>query len=141
VDETPDVQLAEVVGRLAFETMAILTRLAGDHDLSLTQLRVMGILRDRRLKMAELADYLGLEKSTMTGLVARAETRGLMARSPNPDDRRAVDVTLTETGAALVDAHFGDFVAALDPLVSRLDAADRTDLNRIVHRMLTEPGR
>jgi hypothetical protein len=38
-------------------------------------------LRDRRLKMTALADYLGLEKSTMTGLVDRAEKRGLLERA------------------------------------------------------------
>ena len=56
----------------SFLTMATLSRIAADNDLSLTQLRVLAILRDRRLRMAELAAYLGLDKSTMTGLVARA---------------------------------------------------------------------
>ncbi|MFJ4234294.1 MarR family winged helix-turn-helix transcriptional regulator [Cellulosimicrobium cellulans] len=131
-----DATIVEAIGQLAFEAMAVLTRIAGEQDLSLTQLRVLGILRDRRLKMVELAAYLGLEKSTMTGLVARAEHRGLMRRSPNPDDRRAVDVTLTESGRRLVDTHYGDFVRALDPLVSRLDQADRDQLEQLVRRML-----
>ncbi len=84
--------LPDALAQAAFTTMAILNKLAAEHDLSLTQLRVAGILRDRRLRMVELAGYLGLEKSTMTGLVDRAEKRGLMARAPNADDGRAIDV-------------------------------------------------
>ena len=94
----PD-QLLDALVQTAFVTMAVLTRVGAAADLSLTQLRVLAILRDRRLRMTALADYLGLEKSTMTGLVDRAERRGLLARAPSPDDRRAVDVFLTPAGA------------------------------------------
>ncbi len=52
--------LADALAQAAFTTMAILNKLAAENDLSLTQLRVAGILRDRRLRMVELADYLGL---------------------------------------------------------------------------------
>ena len=67
--------LVNALAQAAFVTMAVLTKVAADNELSLTQLRVLAILRDRRLRMAVLAGDLGLEKSTMTGLVDRAEKR------------------------------------------------------------------
>ena len=67
---------------VAFATMAVLNKIGAENDLSLTLMRVLGILWDRRPRMAELADYLGLEKQTMSGLIARAEERGLVARAP-----------------------------------------------------------
>ncbi|MEG8034219.1 MarR family transcriptional regulator [Sphingomonas sp. LR61] len=73
---TEDEQLVDALGEAAFRTMGPLTGLAADAGLSLTQLRVLAILRDRRLRIGDLAQYLGLEKSTMTGLVARAEKKG-----------------------------------------------------------------
>ena len=76
-------------------TMAVLSSVAADNDLSLTQLRVLAILRDRRVRMSALAAYLGLDRSTMSGLIERAEKRGLVARAPDPGDGRAVDVFLT----------------------------------------------
>src|SRR5262245_18594032 len=85
-------ELVDALAQAAFVTMAVLNTLAAENDLSLTQLRVCGILRDRRLRMAGLAGYLGLEKSTMTGLVDRAEKRGLLARAPSPEDGRAIEV-------------------------------------------------
>lgn len=45
---------------------------------------------------------LGLEKQTMSGLIARAEKRGLVARAPNEEDGRATDVFLTTDGIELV---------------------------------------
>ena len=47
--------LIDALVTASFATMAVLTRIAAEHDLSLTQLRVLAILRDRRVKMTELA--------------------------------------------------------------------------------------
>lgn len=85
----------------SFAVMAVLTRVGARHDLSLTQLRALGVLRGRRLRMAVLADYLGLERSTLSGLIDRAEKRGLVRREPSADDRRATDVMLSEEGDRL----------------------------------------
>ena len=76
--------LIDALVQASFATMAVLNKIGAEHDLSLTQLRVLAILRDRRLKMSELADYLGLDKSTMTGLVDRAEKRGLLGTVRQP---------------------------------------------------------
>src|SRR5580704_9923120 len=93
--------LVDALVQAAFATMAVLNKVAADNDLSLTQLRVLAILRDRRVAMTALADYLGLEKSTMSGLVERAEKRGLLERAPGASDRRVVEVFVTSRGAKL----------------------------------------
>ena len=41
-------------------------------------------------RMAELAHCFGVEKAVLTGLMDRAERRGLAQRSPVPGDRRAL---------------------------------------------------
>ena len=92
--ETPS-PLIDVLARTAFFTTAVLSGVAAEHDLSLTQLRVLAILRDRQGSMSDLASYLGLDRSTISGLVDRAEKRGLLRRTQNPLDGRGVDVALT----------------------------------------------
>lgn len=129
-------RLVDALGHAAFVTMGPLTGLAADAGLSLTGLRVLAILRDRRLRIGDLARYLGLEKSTMTGLVGRAERKGLLLRAPNEQDARAVDVVLTDRGhevAAELERAIRD---ALEPLTGRLDATDRHTLRVLLERML-----
>ncbi|MEU6155659.1 MarR family transcriptional regulator [Actinosynnema sp. NPDC047251] len=103
----------------------MLTRIGSEHDLSLTQLRVLGLLRDRRPRMAELAAFLGLDKSTMSGLVERAERRGLVARGKSAEDRRAVDVFITPAGRELAEQVQEEVRAALVPFIDRLRADER----------------
>ncbi|HET6505891.1 MAG TPA: MarR family transcriptional regulator [Baekduia sp.] len=131
--------LVDALVQASFATMAVLTKAAADADLSLTQLRVLAILRDRRLRMTALADYLGLEKSTMSGLVDRAEKRGLLARAPNPDDGRAVDVLITVAGAEVADRGAAEVARALAPLTGALPPADRRRLTDLLVRMIGTP--
>jgi DNA-binding MarR family transcriptional regulator len=60
-------ELRDALAQMSFTLMAVLTEVAAEHDLSLTQLRVLGILRDREPTMAELATFTGLERSTISG--------------------------------------------------------------------------
>ena len=128
--------LADGLVQTAFVTMAALSRIGAENDLSLTQLRVFGILRDRRLKMTALAAYLGLEKSTMTGLVNRAEKRGLLTRAPNADDGRAVDVFLTQAGVALAERIYPEVVRALAPMTNNLTGPEQHHLRELLNRLL-----
>jgi DNA-binding MarR family transcriptional regulator len=128
--------LVDALAQTAFLVMGVLTRIAAEYDVSLTQMRVFGILRDHRPRMAELADYLGLEKSTMSGLIGRAEARGMIERHPNPDDARATDVALTRAGRALAERAQADVVRALEPLTGRLGPADARRLARLLRAVL-----
>src|ERR1700723_1702914 len=128
--------LIDALVTASFATMAVLTRIAAEHDLSLTQLRVLAILRDRRVKMTELADYLGLDKSTVSGLVDRAEKRGLLQRVPNPVDGRAVAVLITAAGAELAHPGAAQIARALSPMTSVLPPAEAHRLTSLLQRML-----
>ncbi len=128
--------LIDLLVQTSFATTATLGRVAGTHDLSLTQLRVLAILRDRRVRMTALADYLGLEKSTLSGLIDRAAKRGLVRRDPNPDDGRVIDVLLTPAGAALAKAMEAEVEQALLPATASLSHADQERLRGLLRRML-----
>ena len=58
--------LMDSLVQASFAVMAQLSQAAAAHDLSLTQLRALAILRDRNLKMAELATSLGLDRSSVS---------------------------------------------------------------------------
>ena len=89
--------------------------------------------------MRELADFLGLEKSTLSGLVDRAEVRGLVERAPSAEDRRAVDVRLTPAGIELAAAVRADVGRSLAEVTRRLDADEHRQLQALLERLLGPP--
>lgn len=134
--DSPDDALVDALVQTSFVVMGVLTRVAAERDLSLTQLRMLGVLRDRRPRMAQLAALLGLDKSTVSGLIERAERRGLVRRVPSADDARAVEVVATDEGQALARDGADQVRRALQPLLSTLDAPGRAALTRELAGML-----
>jgi len=93
------------------------------------------------LRVSELADRLSLEPATLSPLLKRLEAGGLVSRRRDPDDERAVAVTLTPAGRRLrrkaeqippaVVARLGLELRELEELRDRLttviEAARRAD--------------
>jgi MarR family transcriptional regulator, lower aerobic nicotinate degradation pathway regulator len=127
---------ADGLAQLSFLIQGTLERRAREHDLSVIQLRLLGVLRDRVPTMNELARLLGLDKSSVTGLVDRAERRGLVTRAPSAVDRRAVLVSLTDHGRSLASAGSDRFGADIRLLLEHLPPADREALSRLISRLL-----
>jgi DNA-binding MarR family transcriptional regulator len=72
----------------------------------------------------------------MSGLVDRAEQRGLLQRGRNADDGRAVDVFMTAAGLELAERVHTEVRRALAPTTGRLDAKQRHTLTGLLGRML-----
>ena len=127
---------ADGLAQLSFLIHGMLERRAREHDLSIIQTRLLGVLRDRRPTMNELARFLDLDKSSVTGLVDRAERRGLVERVPSTADRRAVLVALTDHGRSFVSDAAARFEADVSLLLERLPPADRASLAGLISRLL-----
>jgi DNA-binding MarR family transcriptional regulator len=120
----------------SFTVLALLNQVAAAHDLSLTQLRVLAILRDHQPKIAELAEHLGLERSSVSGLIDRAVKRGLVRRAPGSDDGRVVQVLCTEAGRELADVVGAEIAGLLAPLSHRLNSGERKRLDTLLVKFL-----
>ena len=82
------------------------------------------------LRVSELADRLSLEPATLSPLLKRLEAGGLVTRRRDPDDERAVAITLTPAGRRLrrkaerippaVVARLGIEISELEELRDRL---------------------
>lgn len=62
----------------------------------------MEIGSNQSLSINELAELLGLDKSTLSRTVNTMVEQGLVTREPDPDDRRYVKIKLTPTGSGLL---------------------------------------
>jgi MarR family transcriptional regulator, lower aerobic nicotinate degradation pathway regulator len=129
-------ELRDALAQMSFTLMAVLTEVAAEHDLSLTQLRVLGILRDRGPTMADLAKFTGLERSTISGLIDRATQRGLVVKTADPHDGRSVRVTLTEPARRLVPAMTTAVGDRITPLTGRLSTAEQKRLTGLLIKAL-----
>lgn len=139
-DDRP-LNTVDALVQLSFLIQRVLSAAGAEHDLSVVQIRLLGVLRDRQAGMLELAGVLGLDKSSMTGLVSRAEKRGLIRRSPSPHDGRAVLVSLTPLGRRLVEQGVAGISRRVTALTSQLTPAQRAEFTRLAATLLdAEPG-
>jgi DNA-binding MarR family transcriptional regulator len=126
----------DALAQLSFLVYGTLERRAAEHDLSITQTRLLGILRDRTPTMNELARLLGLDKSSTSGLVDRAERRGLVRRRPSAADGRAVHVELTAQAKSLVSQVGAQFEADVAAMLEPLRPAERASLTKLASTVL-----
>jgi DNA-binding MarR family transcriptional regulator len=131
-----DPSALDALVRVSFAVQELLVRVASRHDLSVTQVRLLGILRDREPTMGALRAHLALEKSSVSGLVDRAERRGLVTRTTGHPDGRAVHVRLTAEGADLATRLAGEVYAELAALLAPLPAPDQRQLAGLAHTIL-----
>lgn len=124
------------LAQVSFLIQRMLERRAREHDVSVIQTRLLGILRDRTPTMSELAQLLGLDKSSTSGLVDRAQQRGLVRRVASQLDRRSVRVRLTDQGRAQVDTVGAEFAGDIDKLLAPLAAEERDALGRLLSQMV-----
>jgi DNA-binding MarR family transcriptional regulator len=131
-----DLTLPDALAQLSFAVQSAIARVADAHGLSQVQVRLLGILRDREPAMLTLATFLNLDKSSVTGLVDRAERRGLVRRTTTPEDRRTVRVALTDRGRQLTQKLAKQVERELSALASGVSKADRRRLLAIAGRIV-----
>lgn len=132
-----DLGLVDALAQLSFLVQNALAEIAGQYDLSITQTRLLGILRDREPTMNQLGRRLGLDKSSITGLVDRAQRRGLVTRTASAVDRRSFQVSITEVGRQLVEQVAAQFAEQIERCAAPLPETDRQLLSRMATRIVT----
>jgi DNA-binding MarR family transcriptional regulator len=127
--ETVDLGIVDALAQVSFLVQGVLGKVAGEHGLSVIQLRLLGVLRDREPGMQELARHLELDKSSVTGLVDRAERRALVRRTPAAHDRRSLRVSLTDEGRELARLASEDAGRRIQALTADLSGEQRARLS------------
>ena len=102
-------------------------RLAAESSLSYPDYEVLAVLTDQpdgQLRLYELAEALGWEKSRLSHQVTRMVDRGLVRKLRCPSDRRGFFVAATDRGRREIEAAAPGHVAAVRELfVDRLSPA------------------
>jgi DNA-binding MarR family transcriptional regulator len=132
-----DIGIVDGLVQLSMLVVSVLGEVAAAYEISMLQCRLLGVLRDREPSMAELARLLGLDKSSATGLVDRAQRRGLVERVANPRDGRGWRVVLTTAGRALTEVAVVDVTRQIAELTADLTDSDRDRLSRLAGEIVS----
>ena len=78
----------------------------GEHDLTFSRYEALALLsfaRNNSMGMARMGERLQVHPTSVTSTIDRLERDSLVERAPNPDDRRAILVSLTATGHEVLE--------------------------------------
>lgn len=113
--------------------------------MTLAQYRVLVFLDAGARPATQVAQLLDVTPPTVTSLVDALETRGLVARSADPDDRRRVVCSLTpagrralQRGDVLVGERLGRLLDRLDPDEAEQAVSGLEVLNRAMELALAD---
>lgn len=134
-DET-DESLAEAVWLVARRLRRGSREALAPFDLSPHHSRALGVLlRHGPMRLSSLSEHLHIAARSTTEVVDALEARGLAARRPDPDDRRATLVELTDAGREVMGSVKRAQNAQARSLFAGLGARDRATLARILRTL------
>jgi DNA-binding MarR family transcriptional regulator len=141
IEPQPDLgsDLLAVVARLyRFTTQRI------QIPLPAAQARMLAAIEaHREARISDLAAIDHCSQPTMTNQVRRFEEAGLVTRTFDPRDARAVRVRITAKGIRALNAIRTDRTAAIEPQLASLEPADRQVLANaveVLRRLLENPA-
>ncbi len=140
--QTPVWQSFLAVHRQIVEQLA--DEMLTEHQLPLEWFDVLVHLADlpgMRARQKEMRDRVLLSESGVSRMLVRMEKAGLITRSTAGDDRRGMEIAVTQAGQAAllaaIDSHLR-LVAAL--FSDRLTATDSAALSKLLPKLLAEPA-
>jgi DNA-binding MarR family transcriptional regulator len=142
--ERPEIDHAPIgvvgrISRLAREIEARLEAVYREHGLEPGWHDVLATLRRTgppyQLRPSDFTGSLMLTSSGATKRLDRLERAGLVERTPDPDDRRGVIITLTEAGHELIDRVTEAHMANEARLLEGLTPAERNRLAALLRKL------
>ena len=131
--------LAMAARRFVREVLAIVHE-GGHRDIGETLLSLIRNLDLGGTRLTDLATRAHMTKQSMRELVDRAEAMGLVARVPDPADKRAKNIRFTPAGRTMLEAMRGGVEIAEARLVSRLGQPLVADIRSALVAYIAEGG-
>lgn len=99
---------------------------------------MLEISRNPGIKMSELASRLGIKARTVTAFVDSLEGNGFVKRLPDPADRRATLLQLSDEAMAVMEKAETIMVSISQELLSPLSKEQRTALSQILQLLCND---
>ncbi|HEY3902622.1 MAG TPA: MarR family transcriptional regulator [Streptosporangiaceae bacterium] len=110
-------------------------------DVTPAQFRALRVLRRHgALRLSDLSGHLHIAARSATEVIDALEARRLVARRPDPDDRRAILVEVSDHGSDVLEAIYAARGSAAERAFDQLTPTDRADLARILRKLRPASG-
>jgi DNA-binding MarR family transcriptional regulator len=130
--------LGDLVMRVARAQRRRFREVLAPWDLSPHHARALRVVSERDgMRLTDLAEALHIAPRSATEVVDGLQERGLVERTPDPGDRRAVLLRVTDEGRRIRAEIEAARTADAEELFGRLSPGDRAELARLL-RTLTD---
>lgn len=139
-DDLPGESLGEAFGAVARRLRVASMAALAQYDVTPSQVRAIRVLAAHGpatggVRSKELAEHLRIAPRSATEVIDALEEKGLVSRSPDPGDRRATLVSLTDRGRGLAEEVRRTRGVESERMFERLTPTDREDLARILRKL------
>lgn len=116
--------------------MAIFSAVMSDLDLTSMQFAALVKLRElKAVSQTELGRLTGMDRATISGVVARLKRRDLVLYKPDPLDKRSRIIALTLEGESLLAAAMNRIGRVTELTLEPIEPPERESLLAILQRM------
>ena len=130
------------IGETAHALRKAFDRLAVGLGVTRAQWKVLfRLTRQPGLRQVELADMLDIEPITLCRIVDRLEESGLVARTRDPDDRRAWRLHVTDQAQPLIEKLQGVGAKLVEQAFADIDPKDIEIARQVLARVRDNAGR
>ena len=132
-----DRDLGELFARITQRLIAAERPILDRHGLAMWPYVVLARLaRSPASTQLELAQQIGYDKTRLIGILDELGDAGLIARLPDPEDRRARTVALTDAGRELVATVRAEIRAMEAEFLGGLGDREQSSLRRVLGGLL-----
>jgi DNA-binding MarR family transcriptional regulator len=128
--------ILEATVYLYTESRRITKEVARRVELTGPQLTVLKVLESvGDLSLSELSERIRAQNSTVTGIIDRMEREGLVVRARSTEDRRVVNIRLTEKGAKIARGIAVEPIEIFRAALQSLSASEMQELLKILTKI------
>jgi len=110
-----------------------------EHDLTFSQFETLWFIGlNGKKNMETIADFLKIKPPSATSMINKLEKKRLIKRIRDPKDRRVTYISLTTNTKKHLKTICKQKEIMLDQLVSKLSKKDKTDLHRIIKKIISD---
>ena len=107
------------------------------YDLTTEQFHILKTLweESKSLSQREIADYTDKSPANLTKIIDRLESKELVIRNMNPDDRRSFLISITDKGERLLDEIKSVFDSFRDSILEDIDEKTQNEVILVLERI------